>query len=232
MSEVIPQRRVISRLPRERRVADIMEAAHDVFCERGYADASISDIAERAHVVEGTIYRYFENKRELLVRVVGHWYEEMLADYDTQLSGIKGTRNRLRFLIWRHLRAIKTDPALCRLVFSELRAGPDYRETRVFDLNRDYTRRTLDILRDAIAAGEFRDDAPLTLVRDMIYGGIEHHTWAFLRGEGDFPLDETADAITDFVYRALVIVPADDMTLARIEQAAAKLERLIGKAEA
>src|SRR4051812_3823656 len=80
-----PPRPTVFRLPRERRVADIMRAARMVFEEKGYDAALISDIAERAQVVEGTIYRYFENKRALLTKVVEHWYTGMLSDYDHEL---------------------------------------------------------------------------------------------------------------------------------------------------
>ena len=37
----------------------------------------------------------------------------------------------------------------------------------------------------------------------MIFGGIEHRVWAFLRNEGDFDTAQTADAIADFVRDAL-----------------------------
>jgi TetR/AcrR family transcriptional regulator, fatty acid metabolism regulator protein len=57
-----------------------MDAAREVFEEKGYDGALISDIAERAQVVEGTIYRYFENKRALLTSVVERWYAGMLSD--------------------------------------------------------------------------------------------------------------------------------------------------------
>ena len=86
--------RRVSRLPAERRILDIMTAARAVFTEKGYNDALISDIAERAGVVEGSIYRFFTNKRDLLVRVVEHWYEDMLADDDEQFASVRGTWNR------------------------------------------------------------------------------------------------------------------------------------------
>jgi len=130
-------RRQIYRLPRAQRVADIMLTARAVFREKGYSDAMIAEIAERAGVVEGTIYRYFSGKRELLIKVVEDWYEEMLTDYDRQLLGITGTWNRLRFMIWRHFSVIHNDPAMCRLIFNELRSGPEYRDTAVFELNRE-----------------------------------------------------------------------------------------------
>ena len=50
-------RKRASRLPREKREADILAAARAVFRLRGYENASISEIAERAGVVEGSIYR-------------------------------------------------------------------------------------------------------------------------------------------------------------------------------
>src|SRR5277367_3091171 len=79
-------RRQVNRLPPERRVADILLAARAVFTEKGYGDALISDIAERAGVVEGSLYRFFANKRDLLVKTVEHWYEDMLA-HDGAVSG-------------------------------------------------------------------------------------------------------------------------------------------------
>ena len=86
-------RRQVNRLPPERRIADILQAARDVFTEKGYHEALISDIADRAGVVEGSIYRFFANKRDLLVKTVEHWYEDMLADDEEQFRGVRGTWN-------------------------------------------------------------------------------------------------------------------------------------------
>ncbi|BCH33328.1 hypothetical protein MesoLjLc_52580 [Mesorhizobium sp. L-8-10] len=224
-------RRQVNRLPAERRIADIMLAARAVFTEKGYNDALISDIAERAGVVEGSIYRFFTNKRDLLVRVVEHWYEEMIASDDEQFAGVRGTWNRIRFIIHHHLASIRRDPALSRLVFQELRPDPDYRSTRLFQLNQAYTHRIIDVVKAGVAEGELRTDISPSLVRDMVYGCIEHRTWAFLRNEGDFELDTTADGITDIVYRGLVVDrqplhdPVSD-TLSRLESVTARLERL------
>ncbi len=225
-------RRQVFRLSRERRIADIREAARTVFETKGYEDALISDIAERAEVVEGTIYRYFDNKRDLLIKVVEHWYEDMLSDYDERLGGVTGTWNRLRFMVWQHLLCIHRHPQLCKLMFQEIRSDPGYAETAIFKLNRRYTQRTLDIVKHAVDSGEFRADTPMRLVRDMIYGCVEHHTWAYLRGEGDFQVDETADRITNLVYRGLAVeakpeTPAGNAaTVARLERVAERLEAI------
>lgn len=216
-----------SRLPRAERVAGIMRAAREVFSEKGFADASVAEIAARAGVVEGSVYRFFEHKRALLVKVVEDWYEEMLSDYDTQLRRIDGTWDRLRYLVFRHLSIIQNEPELCRLVFGELRPGPDYRSTRVFELNRAYVHRTMDILREGVTRGDIRADVSLPLARDMIYGGVEHHTWAFLRGEGAFSATEAADGIMTVLRGGLEARAAKepiDAAIRRLELVAARIE--------
>jgi AcrR family transcriptional regulator len=202
-----------------------MRIARDVFRARGFDDGVIGEIADKAGVVEGTIYRYFPTKRDLLIEVMEDWYEEMLADYDQHLKGIAGTRNRLRFMIWRHLTVMHEEPMLCRLMMGEVRAGADYRRTAVYDLNRRYTQRTIAIIKEAVGTGEFSGDVPVTIVRDMIYGGIEHHCWAYLRGEGDFSPERAADEIVAIVYRGLAADQSrNPETLARLEAVAARLE--------
>lgn len=225
-----PARRQVNRLPAERRIADIMQAAREVFRENGYAEALISDIAERAGVVEGSIYRFFENKRALLARVVEDWYEEMLGE-EQQIASVRGTWNRIRIIVYHHLLSIRRDPALSRLVLQELRPDPNYRNTRLFKLSQSYTHRVIDVVRDAVATGEFHSDISPSLVRDMVYGAIEHRTWAFLRNEGDFDIDETADGIADIIYHGLLAKGAAlespvDKTLSRLEAVADRLEAI------
>ena len=136
------------------------------------------------------------------IKMVEHWYEDMLAHDEEQFSGVRGTWNRIRFIVHHHLASIRREPALSRLVFQELRPDPDYRKTRLFQLNQAYTHRLVEVVKAAMAAGEFKMDISASLVRDMIYGAVERRTWSFLRNEGDFNLEETADGITEIITRA------------------------------
>ena len=214
-----------SRLPREERVADIMKAARDVFCDKGFNAAYIADIAERAGVVEGSIYRFWPTKRDLFISVVEQWYAKVFEAYEEPLAGIHGTRNRLYFMIWRHLTVIHNDPALIRLIFDVLRSDPQYRETSVCELNREYTERTIAILKDGMASGELRPNLPLRIARDMIFGGIEHHVWSFLRGEREFVPAQVAQELTDLIYQGMAARDTEPM-MARLEAAVTQLDQL------
>jgi TetR/AcrR family transcriptional regulator, fatty acid metabolism regulator protein len=159
----------------------------------------------------------------------------MLADDDAQFARVRGNWNRIRFIAHHHLGTIRREPALSRLVFQELRPDPVYRQTRLFALSQAYTHRIIDVIQEGIEQGEFRSDVSPTLVRDMIYGCIEHLTWAYLRNEGDFDAEATADEIADMIYGGLVVRRPEDepiaKALARMEDVTARLERLGGRGD-
>ena len=216
-------------------MADIMSAARRVVAERGYENALMSEIAEQAGIVEGSLYRYFENKRDLLTKVVDDWFEEVLST-DSGLASIRGTWNRLRHLTWRALMAIRSQPALSRYMLLEIRRDPDYRHSRSFKLNRRFTAEVSEVFESAMAAGEFRRDVSVSLLRDMVFGCIEHSTWKFLRGEGDFAIDEVADGIATLIVRGMAAEPSRgvdklDEIAVRLEKAAVNMEQLIASSK-
>jgi len=227
-------RRVVNRLPRHRREGDILAAATAVFREQGYEQASMAEIAARAGVVEGTIYKYFESKRDLLMQVMAGWYESMLANYAQHLAGIKGTGDRLRYVIWRHLSFIAGNPGLCRVFFREIRSGVEYPNSHLHDLNRRYTSYITDILRDGMASGEFRADLPLPLVRDLVYGTIEHHVWKFVCGHGEIDPAGIADDLTHIIIYGIA-TPAEradePATAHRLVNVVARLETVATRLE-
>src|ERR1700737_4967970 len=82
------------RLAYDERFTAILAAARIVLADKGYEKTVIADIAREAGIVEGTIYRYFKNKRDLLVKVAEIWFAEKLSE-DSHLASIPGTRNKL-----------------------------------------------------------------------------------------------------------------------------------------
>jgi AcrR family transcriptional regulator len=196
-------RRRAGRLQPERRRAAILDAARTLICDRGYENIGMGDIAEHLGVVEGTIYRYFNNKSEVLLGVISEWYQQALNDYDIGLNALDSSRSQLRYLVWGHLELIHRDPYLAQLVFVNIRSRPDYRQTVVYQLNRAYVDRTRAILETAIDRGELRGGVPFPIIRDMLFGAVEHHAFAYLRGEGDFCPASVAGAIVDIVYDGL-----------------------------
>jgi AcrR family transcriptional regulator len=187
---VITQRRL------QARYDSILQAAKHVFAERGYADASIGDIARRAGVSDGLVYRYFANKRDLLYHVLRVFYERLIKDLEETVLRESGFEARLRSLIRGHMDVFVADAALCRLFISEVRVASDYQDSPIQDLNRLYTSILIRIVDTAQGAGEIRRDINPRLLRDVIFGAIEHWAWRLLSGRGELDAAATARELT------------------------------------
>ncbi len=224
-----PARRRAPRLSGEERIANILATARRMIREKGYEDVSMLEIAEEAGIVEGTIYRYFETKKALLEKVAEEWFTEHLSE-ETDLSSIRGTWNRLRHLVWRGLDITRREPVLSRYLLTELRSSAGFRSSPFFNLNRKFTSQIRRLCAEAISSGEFRNDVSTSVVRDMIFGCIEHQTWAYLRNEGTLDIDKTADGITTVIYRGMAVPEGTMKALAapirRLETLGERIERL------
>lgn len=59
----------------------ILGAAIDVFAEKGFSAAATSEIAQKAGVAEGTIFRYYRTKKDLLLAIVVPTMSRMIAPF-------------------------------------------------------------------------------------------------------------------------------------------------------
>lgn len=199
------------RLGRVARVDEILKAAQEVFCRKGYEQTAVSEIAAGIGVVEGTVFKYFPTKRALLLAVLERWYDSISDDRARELAGVSSHRERLRIVILGHLRSIRDQPLLCRLMFREVRAEQDYRGSGLHDKNRVYTRYLIEVIDAGIKAGEFRRDVSSSLMRDLVFGAVEHLTWNYVCGRGALDVDAIAGQLTamvcDGIEAAKPVVP-------------------------
>ncbi|WP_338498778.1 TetR/AcrR family transcriptional regulator [Pseudomonas sp. WP18] len=113
---------------KDARPAEIIDAALDVFAECGFAAAKLGDVAKRAGVVKGTLYRYFDTKQDLFRAVVQHAVSINLQDIEQVSTGYRGPLRDLVPLILSGAAGRLGDsrvPALARLVIAESRTFPD-----------------------------------------------------------------------------------------------------------
>jgi AcrR family transcriptional regulator len=71
---------------KERRPAELLEAALALFVERGYAGTRLDDIAASAGVSKGTLYLYFANKEELFKALVRQSVVPLLERFSDRLT--------------------------------------------------------------------------------------------------------------------------------------------------
>ncbi|MCD9024273.1 TetR/AcrR family transcriptional regulator [Cohnella sp. NL03-T5] len=59
----------------------ILRAAVEVFAEKGYSGAATSEIAQRAGVAEGTIFRHYRTKKDLLYSIVAPFVARLIEPF-------------------------------------------------------------------------------------------------------------------------------------------------------
>lgn len=221
---------------RMRRAAEILAAAREVFLDKGFERASVSEIASHVGVVEGLVYSYFPTKRDLLNEVLRGMYEPLIQEIADSFSRIHGLRSRLRYLVWRHLRVYVEEPSLSRIVLHEVRTSPEYFKSVLHDLHVNYTSFLLRTVREAVEEGELPPDTDAEMVRSMVYGGIEHRMWSLLFGRGTIDVEATADRYTTMLLHGMLTpsqagtepasVAQEALSLGDIERRLARLERI------
>lgn len=181
----------------------ILGAATRVFAEKGYSTASITEIAQAADISDGLIYKYFTNKRDLLEQVLTSFYQRTIADLEAKVAEGKNFEERLCILISEHLTTFIADTDLCRLFISEVRTASDYRGSTIQQLNRRYTSVLIKIVDQGIADGEVMADIDPRLVRDMLFGAIEHSSWRHINGSKPLDVPRIARSMTTVLLSGL-----------------------------
>ncbi|MDP4824092.1 MAG: TetR/AcrR family transcriptional regulator [Aestuariivirgaceae bacterium] len=169
----VPRRR------KQARPAEILLAGLEVFAEKGFAAARLEDVAARAGIVKGTIYRYFESKEALFEAAVKSRLPPIFANIDEMVDAFPGSSpDLLRLVITRLYQEIfgSQMQVLVRIILTEGGRHPGiaafyHRES--ISLGRKMIAR---IVARGVARGEFRAgaaaDLPIILMAPAIMAMI------------------------------------------------------------
>lgn len=210
------------------RIAALLAAARTVFSEQGFHRATTAQIAEVAGVSEATVFTYFPGKRELCIQVIKDWYDEISSELEREVPRLNGVHAKLSHVVRQHLCTLLADGSgMCALVLGEGRASAPELAEVITDCKRRYTAPLMDCLAQAIHDGEVRQDMPLRLMRDLVYGSMEHVLWDSITSHKLPPIDETAEQLTSLIWSALMPRDASLDTLARFRsEVGAALKKL------
>ncbi|GAA3560219.1 TetR/AcrR family transcriptional regulator [Amycolatopsis ultiminotia] len=141
---------------RGKRIQEILNAAAELFGERGYDAVSLEHVAERLDVTKGSLYYYFSSKDELGTAAIETLGDEWTARLERLLGQTPGTPGaRLRALIHEHVGiAVHDHPAALRL-FLVPREWPAEQRERIKGLRRRHDTLFRTLVEEGIASGEF-----------------------------------------------------------------------------
>ena len=113
----------------------ILQAAQRLFAAKGFEGTTTRDLAQTAGVAEGTLFRYFANKKAILVEVATSGWVDILTDLLTELSEM-GSYKAIAQVMRRRMWNLQKNADIMRVCFMEVQFHPDLRDriqTEVID---------------------------------------------------------------------------------------------------
>ncbi len=199
---------------KEARPTEIIEAATGVFAENGFAAARLDEVARRAGVAKGTLYRYFETKEDLFRAVVQHAVSVNLQGLEQGAASVGGSLAERVPVLLRHAARIASTrvPALARLVIGESRVFPDLAQI----WHDNVVSRVLAVLEawivQAQQRGEVRAGDPacyaFSIVGPLVTGMLFHEVFGAASAHAP-ALEQLAVQHAETVLRGMMVGPGE-----------------------
>ncbi|WP_042423713.1 TetR/AcrR family transcriptional regulator [Comamonas granuli] len=168
---------------KEARPGELLDAALDLFVEKGYAATRVEEVAARAGVSKGTLFLYFPSKEELFKAVVRENIVGRFAEWRDELQHFEGsTADMLRYGFrtwWASIGSTRAS-GITKLIMSEACNFPDlalFYQQEVIVPGQQLIR---SLLERGVARGEFRpvnlDYAVYSVLAPMIFLMLWKHS--------------------------------------------------------
>jgi AcrR family transcriptional regulator len=180
---------------KEARPGELLDAALDLFVEKGFAATRAEEVAARAGVSKGTLFLYFPSKEELFKAVVRENISGRFKEWNEEFLAFEGTTAEMvRYCMavwWERVGATKAS-GITKLMMSEARNFPEiaaFYQQEVIVPAHALIRRMLE---RGVKSGEFRpmdlDYAVYNVVAPMIFLIMSKHSMGVCVPDGT-PLD-------------------------------------------
>jgi len=168
---------------KEARPGELLDAALDLFVEKGFAATRAEEVAARAGVSKGTLFLYFQSKEELFKAVVRENISGRFTEWNAEFDAFEGdSAAMLTYCMntwWERVGATKAS-GITKLMMSEAKNFPDladFYQHEVIQPGQTLIRR---ILQRGMDRGEFRpldlDYAVYSVIAPMIYLVLAKHS--------------------------------------------------------
>lgn len=182
----------------------LFDAAMELIGERGFTDASVDKIVERAGVAKGTVYYHFTGKAELVEALIEDRLSPLAERFQAAAAANShDPRGAIEALVRAELEFLSEHSSFSKLLLTEM-----WREDRVWRGTLVLLRsRLLTVIRDVIAAGiesgDFRNDVDPDFGASALFGMTATVAMDWLAFEPEKPLEEVLGQITKVAFNAI-----------------------------
>jgi AcrR family transcriptional regulator len=189
------------------RRAEIVEIASVIFARKGFASATVREIADEAGILSGSLYHHFDSKEAIAEAILSKYYSGMLEAYRKVAQSADENGGGLAQLIRVAFRGIAEQPSAVALIDNSgdlLLANERFAHLRA--MNSELEALWLSVIRSEIERGTFKSEVDPRLVRRFIRDNL----WVVIRWwkpDGRYSIEEVADLYIDLIYNGLLAQP-------------------------
>ena len=182
----------------------IVLAAEKIFAEKGYNQATISEIARFSGVADGTVYEYFSNKNDLLMSIPRLRFSEHM-DSLQEVFEIKTPIRKLRRFIRYHFLLYMAEPEFLRTFMLNVQFNPEFYTSEAYKIYREYVDIIDTILEEGKQANTIREDVNNRVFKNLLFGGFSHLALRWLLSDEKDAIDKNReiDEVVNLLTRAV-----------------------------
>jgi len=183
----------------------ILKAAIKVFAKNGFHNSKISQIAKEANVADGTIYLYFKNKDDILIRLFEEKLQEIIDDLHAELTQIDNARDKFKLFVRKHLSKVESNRNLAEVISVELHQSHKFMKEYHPTKFGEYLNILSMIIREGKEDGVFRSDIMPGIVKRSIFGALDEMVlyWV-LTPDPKYDLEAGIEQVTAFFLDGLL----------------------------
>jgi len=132
----------------DRRLAELLDHATEVFCKKGYEGASMRDLSRASGMSLAGLYYYFESKERLLFLIQKHTFSTIVEQLKAKLEGVADREKRIRIFILNHLEYFLANQAAMKVLSHEDDALKNGFGSEILAIKREYYRICVGLLED------------------------------------------------------------------------------------
>lgn len=179
------------KLPTAIRQDQIVEAAFQMMSENSTQHVHIKDIALRMGMAPSAMYRHFRNRDAVMSAVLELIRAKLYKNVETVRQTSDNAVERLRELLFRHVRLIKERHGIPKIFFSdELWGQNQERRQKMFRIVTGYLAEIEDIVREGQRNGQIKEDIAPKAAARMFFGMVQPAALLWHMSSGGFDLDE------------------------------------------
>jgi TetR/AcrR family transcriptional regulator, fatty acid metabolism regulator protein len=188
----------------------ILRSAESVFAEKGYLQATISEIARMASVSEGTIYEYFDNKDDLLFSIPEQRFKEHISALD-EIFELKTPLRKLRRFIRYHFYLYMTEPNFVKVFLLHIQFSQRFYGSQVYKTFKHYTKIIEDVLEEGKRDRSIRANVSTRVFKNLFLGTFSHMAlrWLILEKEAATDKMKEIDEAVLLLCRAVASAEKD-----------------------